>query len=463
MTPQDHASERGQPADRRRTMPRGQGDASGVLGGSGRSGVLLLIAVFLIPNVLGPSLGGVALTPIRTFLLIMAVPTVIAFTRRRGGRLYGFDWCILAFVFWTAFAILLKEGAGGIETAGQFVLEFGVLYFFIQGQITRTGQIEAAFRLLFWSVVVLGVIAAAESITHRYWVLDISRKLVGLPGVGETAERRLGLTRASTVFSNYILYGVYCATLLSMTWFLTKGTFKRLLKVAAIMGAAFFSISSAAILIIIVQFLLLSAERVTRGIPRRLFLGVLSAAAMVVALNLFTERGVTGTVILLSLSSSTAYMRKLIWEHAKDDALRSPLIGIEPENWTRPEWMAPSIDNFWLFQSLEGGLPSVAFLLLALFLISRRLFRIPPNRLPEILLRLRTGWGFLILALILCGMTVHFFDKAQPYFAMMVGFGAALVRLMMDWEERTRERPGRTEDAARPPPSAEDRDRRSWL
>jgi hypothetical protein len=105
-----------------------------------------------------------------------------------------------------------------------------------------------------------------------------------------------------------------------------------------------------------------------------------------------------------------------------------------PEVWTRPFWMKPSIDNFWLFQAMQGGIPSVAFLLLAILLIIRSLYRVPRADLPPALEGLRRGWLYLIIAMVLCGATVHFFDKLQPYFAFVVATGAAAARIIADWE-----------------------------
>jgi O-antigen ligase len=174
-----------------------------------------------------------------------------------------------------------------------------------------------------------------------------------------------------------------------------------------------------------------------------------------------SNRGLFVLMVIFTLSPASAYNRRLIWEHGIDDVLRSPLFGIRPETWTRPFWMKPSIDNYWLFQAMQGGIPSVLLLLLAIMLIIRQLYRLPTNSLPPALEGLRRGWLFLIIAMILCGATVHFFDKLQPYFAFVVATGAAAARILADWE---RGAGSATATAAIPatPPTATGKPR-TWL
>ena len=55
----------------------------------------------------------------------------------------------------------------------------------------------------------------------------------------------------------------------------------------------------------------------------------------------------------------------LIWHYGSASALNHPLFGVGLNEWERPEWMPPSIDNFWLFLAVRYGLPAPFLLLLA--------------------------------------------------------------------------------------------------
>jgi hypothetical protein len=122
----------------------------------------------------------------------------------------------------------------------------------------------------------------------------------------------------------------------------------------------------------------------------------------------------------------------LIWNQGIDDVLRNPLLGFREETWTRLFWMKPSIDNFWLLQSMRGGIPSTLFLLASMLLMARTMVHKTFDRDidPEVA-ALRRGCLYMQLAFFLCGSSVHFFDKVQPFFALMLGFTAAVNRLVM--------------------------------
>jgi hypothetical protein len=104
--------------------------------------------------------------------------------------------------------------------------------------------------------------------------------------------------------------------------------------------------------------------------------------------------------------------------------MRHPLLGFVPSNWTRPFWLAPSIDNYWLLMMMRSGIPSLILLALcALFLwidIARR------QKMPPLYNQLRTGWGLMMVALIIGAATVAFFGKLQPLLAFYLGMGSAL-------------------------------------
>lgn len=73
-----------------------------------------------------------------------------------------------------------------------------------------------------------------------------------------------------------------------------------------------------------------------------------------------------------------------------DDVMGSPFFGINPETWTRPDWMIASVDNYWLLVMLRSGIPSLLFIFLCILLIWRALTR---RTGPALFTNLRTGWG----------------------------------------------------------------------
>lgn len=397
----------------------------------GGSAVVLLLAVLLIPNQFAIFVGDVLFTPLRIYLIIFGA---VAAARLASGRfgLATHDLLYFAFAGWTALCILINRGlGGGIQPAGQFVLETAVLYAVVLTSMTRREHFDRLVKAYIVIVAVLTPLAVLEALSGTHILLDFADRLVGRrPMSGTLAGERLGLTRVTSVFEHPILYGVFCAGLVGYAWYLANGVLTGLARIALLLTATFLSLSSAPLLVAMLQVAFIAAERATRGAPYRGYAVFAALAAFIVLVQAATSRGIFGVVMLLTFSGHNTYYRREIWHHGQDDVLRSPVFGLNPENWTRAFWMTPSIDNFWLFQAMLGGLPSVAFLSLAILLIGMRLYREPDAALPAAVRPLRRGWLYGAVAMILAGMTTHYYGKLQPLFSLYIALGAAIVRVM---------------------------------
>lgn len=417
--------------------------------GLGFSALTLMMLAFIIPNPIALTIGGVVFTPLRIMLILSVVPVLLAFSSRRTGRLYAFDLWFLAFALWSAMCILKNQGLGGIEFMGQFLLEFVILYFLVQFSISSVANLTSIVSLMFWMVFFLLILAIPEAVFRVHFTMNAANAIVGLPPIEPLPHYvRLGLQRAMTVFNHPILYGVFCAAILGFAWELTRSLAGRLFRLAVISAATFLSLSSAPILVLIVQVILMIGERTTRGVKKRGIIAVSVVAAAVFAMEAFTGRGAIGFLSLITLEGGTAYYRQLIWHFGIDDVLRHPIFGFYAPLWTRPSWMGVTVDNYWLLLAMRGGIPSVLFLALALLSIGRHLYRRPDEELSDVLVRLRRAWAFAIIALLLSGGTVAFFDKLQPFFAMMIGLGGVIVRLIAASEHARGDNGGVTAEAS---------------
>jgi len=398
--------------------------------------VILFLLVFIIPNQIALNFGGVHLPPLRIALLLLLIPIIMAMLRRQGGKLYDFDKWYIAFVLWTCLCIMINRGASGVEPAGQFALEYLFVYMMAQGCLTSVSRLRAVLSLTVLLVLGLLMLAMPEAINRQHYAQNFANALVGRPPIVADPEYvRMGMQRAMTVFTHPIIYGVFCATLFGLVWQIETSPLKRVVSTTILMVAAFFSLSSAPILVLFVQIFLMTIERATRWLKNRFKIFMSILLTLIVLLETFTGRGFVGTLMIFTLNPATAYYRKLIWENGIDDVLRNPVFGMRPEEWTRLFWMTFSIDNEWLLQMMRGGIPSLIFLTVALLLLIRRLYARPDHAIPDVLARMRRGWLFMMIALILCGATVSFFDKMQSFFALMIGLGGVIARLMIDWEK----------------------------
>lgn len=398
---------------------------------SGRSGLddsqnktpililLFLIIVIMVPIEFHVQAGSLMLTPARIFLLVLAFAVLPKlFTL----KLRLFDWFFIAHVGWTCVAYMLIYPLGqAVEMSGMYGLEFLIVYFMARIYLQNVEQIRTVIGLIFVLVLISGIFALPEALTGIRFVHEFAESVTGNTyRLG--SEIRMGIYRAHSFFEHPILYGIFCASSFGLVWFMSTPA-QRLYRAPIIAMATWVSASSAPILTLLVQILLIAIEYFTRKIKRRDKALAWFAGTFVLIVETFTGRGVVGIVALITINPGTAFTRRSQWNFAIDDVMRNPWFGFRPETYTRPFWLAPSIDNWWLLIMMRSGIPSLILLALsALFLwiaIARR-------EGPPLFSQLRTAWGLMMIAIILGAATVTFFGKLQPLFAFYMGMGAAL-------------------------------------
>lgn len=392
--------------------------------------VLLLILVILVPIEFGFNVGSLFFTWSKLYLVF----TTFAILPHLGKlKFRSYDWVFLVHVLWTVVAFALVYGVGGsLERSGTYVLEFLIVYLAVRVWVTRLDQFRGLISLLFVMVLIATVAAVPEAFTGVRYIHDFATSVTGNRYPFDD-EVRMGILRSASFFEHPILHGVFCSALLSLIWF-TSTVPQRMLRVPVIVFGTWLSASSAPLLVMILQFLLIGLERVSRSVKRRVAIfGGLGLAA-VVFLETFTGRGLVGALALLTLNPATAYTRRSQWNFGIDDVMRNPIFGFDPTTWTRPFWLAGSVDNYWLLMMMRSGIPSVLFLALTVLLIWRALARIETTN--PLFRQLRIGWGLMMVALILGAATVAYFGKLQPLFIFYIGFGAALANCALPDEAK---------------------------
>ncbi len=429
--------------------------------GAGFSVLILFLIPLLVPDVMSLQAGSLRLPPLRVGIIVFFIPALVMFFSRNGGRLYNFDWLYFGFAIWTMMAIISNRGlSGSVEKVGVVLLEYVVLYLLIQGAIRRVSQI----RFFIWSIigiiVVLGALAIVEALTHRYFLMQAAYTLAGRgvyigPFFGQVGnDVRLGMMRATSIFNHPILYGLFCGVFFSYAWYLPRTLFGRIFWGGAVAVATFFSLSAGPLMALLVQFIVVGVEVTTRKLPNRAPILLWLTAGFLMLVQLVSESGIYRLVQLVAMDPGSTSYRRAIWQNGIDDVMRNPIFGIRPEDWTRPGWMSPSMDNQWLLQMITGGIPSLILLALCLIVLTRRLFRRPDAEIPPEIAALRRAWAYSILAMVVCGTTVAFFEKAQPLFAILVGLGGVTFRLLDDWERAATPLARTPDRAARQAPDA---------
>jgi hypothetical protein len=417
--------------------PRAENERLGtrVAEAGGVGAIALIFVGFLVPDDISLFIGDIRLPIIRLMILLLMLPAAVGFLNHRGGRLHTFDIAFFAFVLWTVMCIIGYRGAGGIQEAGVYGVEWGVTYVVAVAFAKTMGRLRAILNALILIVMVLGLFAMAEALTNTPYMANFGRQVMGIPPLIPSELPRLGMMRARTVFSHPILYGVFAASMISFAWYLTPNLVLRMVKTGGVAVATFFSLSAGGLAVMAIQLMAIAGDIGSKGIPQRFKLITLGLTLVLVFVHFAAESGVYRLVQLITLDGGSAFYRTLIWEHGIDDVMRNPLFGLRPETWTRLYWMPLSIDNFWLAQAMRGGIPSVVFFFTALIIMLRVMFRSPDSALPPTLAALRRAWAFAMAGIVIGGATVFFFDKIPPYLGLLMGFGAAICRMVMDFEK----------------------------
>jgi len=385
------------------------------------------IMVLLIPIEFSVSIGGLLITPVRGFLLIVAGPVFYMFFTRRKFALE--DGLMVFFGFWLFTSYLTLNGLANLDKSGQRFLEFMVSYCLTRTFFTNRQQLVSYNQILAVVIAALGFLAIPEAITHYRFLHEIPEMLTGFY-YEISDDTRWTMLRAATTFEHPILFGLFAASSASMLWFSTQSSGRRVWRAFAAGMASFFSLSSAAILVFGMQMSLITMEFFTRKIPRRLTLFTVGGTGLIIFLETASNRGAIGLIAsYLTFSAHTAYYRILQWNFTIDDVMRHPIFGTRWSEWTRPYWLTDSIDNNWLYIAFENGIPAILALFALYLVIFLKVLKNARATKDMSLRGLEMGWIIAAISLFLGGWTVTFFGKMTPYFALFLGMGSALSRM----------------------------------
>jgi hypothetical protein len=380
----------------------------------------------VLPSELAVNVFGLALIPVRVALIGLFVPAILRLVRDGQARFQVFDYFLLAAFAWLALALIVDNGfEKGAKFGGSLLLEAMGGYLVARAYVRSYAQFACAVRTYFLFVMVAAVVAFPETFFRFQFAHDVAAAITGLPKavIGNEAGR-LGLARANSTFDHPILYGVFCASALGLVWYLYSARSDRWIRAAALFAATLCSVSSGPLLAYFLIVAFIVWERYTRQIPHRVPIMIGLAVAMIIVIELLSNRSAIEVMIsMVALDHWTAYYRILIWENAVSDIAGSPLFGIPLNSWTRPAWMTGSVDSFWLNTALQGGLPAVAFLITGIVLLMVRVHGKPGQETRD-RWTARFGWTATLLALMLQAFTVHYWGSMNSLFFFLLGLGA---------------------------------------
>lgn len=363
-------------------------------------------------------LGPVLLLPHRIVLLVFFIPCMMRLWGGRAGPIIPADWLMLGSAIWAIFALAFNHGLSVVEAMGIHMIEFYGAYILGRVAIRSADDFRRLVKCMFFIALLLLPLAATESILKRNFVLEALPNSIGIV----TAPFRWGMRRAQTLFTHPIHFGVFASIGMGLFWYCLVPASRRLIAIPVVIASTIFSLSSGALICLVVQFFLILWELVLKHYRSRwkTFAGV--AAALFILIETFTNRGFFLLLVTFaSFNTGSAYNRILIWKFGKQNVIDNPIFGLGFREWERAPWMSTSADNFWLLIAMMFGLPTFIFFASAIVVIFWRIFKTTLTDPFDI--RCRLGYMTAMGGLIIGGGTVHYWTAMMAVVLFFFGAG----------------------------------------
>ena len=409
-----------------RTPPPRAAAAAGAdagVGAAARATAPVLLAIFIATLVIPVSvyLAGLRLTPIRLVLLVSFVPLVGWMLMGRAGRLNLVDLFMGLFSLWLVISLLATEGLDRFDFVGISTVELSGGYLIGRCFVRNTTDFRLLWKLHFLTLAFLLPFVLVDHFTGRQLWAEILDVIGDVPYRSGSSRPRMGLERVITGFDHPILYGLYCSIGAVVGFYVMRD---RLVPATARLGfvtwMTFMSLSSGALLSVMIQVQLMTWDWLTKG--RWKLLSGLAVSAYVL-LDLASDRGpILLFIETFTFSPGNAWTRIHQWNYGTAEVMRHPILGLGlTGDWERPSWLYSSIDNFWLAAAMRHGLPGVSFLILAIVFLTLRTVR--ARDLPPLVRRYRTGYMITLVGICFTLGTVHIWGAVAVFVMFYLGAG----------------------------------------
>ena len=378
-----------------------------------------LFMIALIP----PSyffLGELRLSPMRVLLLATFVPLLFRLLSGAAGRLRAMDVLMMLFMAWIVVTLIYNNGLARFPFAMITMIELFGGYLIGRVLIRSETDFRRLFRYALWTMIFLFPFVVIELVGMRNLLQELSQRVLPTLQQGGGKDIRLGLLRVTAGFEHPILYGLFCSTTLATLFTMNRGRpFGRLIILGFVGFMTFASLSSAPLLALAIQIGLLAWGWIT-GNCWKLLLGLVVTAYVTVDL-LSNRTPITILINYITFEPQTAWTRVLIWEYGSAEMWRHSIFGIGLNDWLRPAWLPPSVDNFWLVIGMRHGALGLAFLILA---IGVGLWDVLNAKgLSNDARHLRKGYVITLVALFFTLTTVHVWGGTSSFVMLLLGAG----------------------------------------
>lgn len=380
------------------------------------------VIVIFILSIISPAylvISGTYLTFSRVLLLIFITPLLVRLLLGRAGPLMRTDYLILLYSAWIAITYTFHYGTTRVALSGITIIEQLGAYLVGRVLIRNSTDYTIVIRTFFISILILLPFSILELLTGRNLWAELFDLFVSVRPKDGSAYGRMGLERVTSGFEHPILYGLFCSLGLANLFYFSRSKVKAIAAIIFVSGMTFMSLSSAPLMAVGSQALMITWDKITKG--RWILLSVLIVAAYVTIDALSNRTPVTILISTLTFNPLSAWTRVSIWDYGSAAVLANPIMGIGLGDWPRPFWLTSSVDNFWLLISMRHGFPAIGLLLAALLFHLIAILR--AKNLPPTLARYRTGYVLALLCLYFTLCTVHIWGATSSFVFFYIGAG----------------------------------------
>ncbi|UWU89978.1 O-antigen ligase [Bradyrhizobium sp. CB1015] len=331
---------------------------------------------------------------------------------------------MLLAAIWPAIVLVSQHGIdSGLQSAGIFVIETLGTFLLAKRYVRDVFAFQHMVRCLALIVVFLLPFAAYESISGSPILIELFGKVFSVYRVVYD-EPRMGLRRAQGPFEHQILFGVVCSSAFALSYYAFGVARRQMgrLALGPVVMAVFFSLSSGALLSVVVQAMFIAWDKVTVNLTRRWAILALLMISAYLVVNVLSNRTPFEVFIsYLTFNADTSYMRVLIWQYGTGSVMAHPIFGTALYDWDRPEWMPGSIDNFWLETAVRYGFPGLLFMAGGFLSVCFGLGRL--RNLSFEVAQCRKGLIITLCGLAFAACTVHLWDAPYVLLIFLLGSG----------------------------------------
>src|ERR1700730_11527006 len=382
---------------------------------------LLLTGILLIPAGLNVHLSGEGLkfTPGRAAIALLLLPA-LSVLLRASRRIVASD--IFAFLTsaWMVGSRIPDDGlnpsavAAVIELFGGYIV--GRAYFYGPRALKEFLRI---FKVVTFLVIMIAVL---DPLFGQNVAQTIAAMIAQTP-VSISNQYRFGIVRAASTIEMAELYGTFCCAAASIFLFLEDNKTRKFGWAGFCLFGCILALSSGPLLAFTIIIFFTAYDYLFKRFSKRWKLVNALLALFLLIVFFVVDRPLPWLISHMTLDPETGFFRLYVFDYVAQQISMSPLVGYGFGAVGDDEFLGTTtVDNVWLVCAARYGIPMIVFFLFANLATFASLGSARGNRSNSpFMMSAGTGLTQVIVAFMLVGLTVHFWNAMWQLWAVCIG------------------------------------------